>query len=35
VLAQAEGLGKTFNTLYDQLDKQNSLINQQLGALAS
>ncbi|WP_342625935.1 hypothetical protein, partial [Pseudomonas aeruginosa] len=21
VLAQAEGLGKTFNTLYDQLDK--------------
>ncbi|TAI79841.1 flagellar hook-associated protein FlgK, partial [Klebsiella pneumoniae] len=29
------GLGKTFKTLYDQLDKQNSLINQQLGALAS
>ncbi|MGA4815629.1 FlgK family flagellar hook-associated protein [Pseudomonas aeruginosa] len=29
------GWAKTFNTLYDQLDKQNSLINQQLGALAS
>lgn len=35
VLAQAQGLSKTFNTLYDQLDKQNSLINQQLGALTS
>ncbi len=35
MLAQAQGLSKTFNTLYDQLDKQNSLINQQLGALTS
>lgn len=35
MLARAQGLSKTFNTLYDQLDKQNSLINQQLGALTS
>lgn len=33
VLAQADGLAQSFNTLYDQLDKQNTLINQQLGAL--
>jgi flagellar hook-associated protein 1 FlgK len=33
VLAQADGLSQSFNTLYDQLDKQNTLINQQLGAL--
>ncbi|GGJ80545.1 flagellar hook-associated protein FlgK [Pseudomonas matsuisoli] len=33
VLAQASGLSQSFNTLYDQLDKQNTLINQQLGAL--
>lgn len=35
LLAEAQGLSKSFNTLYDQLDKQNSLINQQLGSLAS
>ncbi|MBM7059579.1 flagellar hook-associated protein FlgK [Pseudomonas sp. UL073] len=35
LLAQAQGLSKTFNTLYDQLDKQNTLINQQLGSLAT
>lgn len=35
LLAQAQGVSKSFNTLYDQLDKQNSLINQQLGSLAS
>ncbi len=34
-LPRPRGWAKTFNTLYDQLDKQNSLINQQLGALAS
>lgn len=34
VLSQAEGLAKSFNTLYDQLDQQNTLINQQLGALS-
>lgn len=34
LLAQAEGLSETFNTLYDQLDAQNTLINQQLGSLA-
>lgn len=34
VLAQSQGLAKSFNTLYDQLDKQNTLINQQLGALS-
>lgn len=33
VLSQASGLSSSFNTLYDQLDKQNSLINQQLSAL--
>lgn len=35
VLSQAAGLSDSFNTLYDQLDKQNSLINQQLGALTT
>ncbi|MCY1392402.1 flagellar hook-associated protein FlgK [compost metagenome] len=35
LLAEAQGLSKSFNTLYDQLDKQNGLINQQLGTLAS
>lgn len=35
LLAEAQGVSKSFNTLYDQLDKQNSLINQQLGSLAS
>ena len=35
LLAAAQGLSKSFNTLYDQLDKQNSLINQQLGSLAN
>lgn len=35
LLAESQGLSKTFNTLYDQLDKQNSLINQQLGSLAN
>ncbi|MBO3275792.1 flagellar hook-associated protein FlgK [Pseudomonas schmalbachii] len=35
LLAEAQGLSKSFNTLYDQLDKQNGLINQQLGSLAS
>lgn len=33
VLAQAQGLSKSFNTLYDQIDKQNSQINDQLSAL--
>lgn len=35
LLAEAQGISKSFNTLYDQLDKQNSLINQQLGSLAN
>lgn len=35
LLAEAQGVSKSFNTLYDQLDKQNSLINQQLGSLAN
>jgi flagellar hook-associated protein 1 FlgK len=35
VLSQAAGLSSSFNTMYDQLDKQNSLINQQMGALTS
>ncbi|AGI23637.1 flagellar hook-associated protein FlgK [Pseudomonas sp. ATCC 13867] len=35
LLAEAQGLSKSFNTLYDQLDKQNSLINQQLDSLAN
>ncbi len=35
VLSQAAGLSDSFNTLYDQLDKQNSLINQQLSALTT
>ena len=35
VLSQAKGLADTFNTLYDQLDKQNSQINDQLGALTT
>lgn len=33
VLTASQNLASSFNTLYDQLDKQNSLINQQLGAL--
>ena len=33
VLAQAQGLAKSFNTLYDQIDKQNGQINDQLSAL--
>lgn len=33
VLAQAQGLTKSFNTLYDQIDKQNGQINDQLTAL--
>lgn len=35
VLSQASGLSDSFNTLYDQLDKQNGLINQQLSALTT
>ncbi|MBB4819094.1 flagellar hook-associated protein 1 FlgK [Pseudomonas alcaligenes] len=35
VLSQAKGLEDAFNTLYDQLDKQNSQINDQLGALTT
>lgn len=35
VLSQASGLSDSFNTLYDQLDKQNSLINQQMSALTT
>ncbi len=35
VLSQAGGLSDSFNTLYDQLDKQNSLINQQMSALTT
>ncbi|MGY4532408.1 flagellar hook-associated protein 1 FlgK [Pseudomonas sp. TE3786] len=35
VLSQASGLSNSFNTLYDQLDKQNGLINQQLDALTT
>lgn len=35
VLSQAQGLSDSFNTLYDQLDKQNGLINQQLSALTT
>ncbi|KTT45353.1 flagellar hook protein FlgK, partial [Pseudomonas oryzihabitans] len=31
--AQAQGLAKSFNTLYDQIDKQNGQINDQLSAL--
>lgn len=33
VLAQAQGMAKSFNTLYDQIDKQNGQINDQLSAL--
>lgn len=35
VLAQAQGLSKSFNTLYDQIDKQNGQINDQLSALTN
>jgi len=35
VLAQAQGLAKSFNTLYDQIDKQNGQINDQLAALTN
>ncbi len=35
VLTASQNLSSSFNTLYDQLDKQNSLINQQLGALTT
>ncbi len=35
VLSQAAGLSSSFNTMYDQLDKQNTLINQQMGALTT
>jgi flagellar hook-associated protein 1 FlgK len=35
VLAQAQGMAKSFNTLYDQVDKQNGQINDQLSALTN
>lgn len=35
VLAQAQGMAKSFNTLYDQIDKQNGQINDQLSALTN
>ncbi|MCJ8167963.1 flagellar hook-associated protein FlgK [Atopomonas sediminilitoris] len=33
LLSEAEGLAKRFNTVYEQLDKQNSFVNQQLVAV--
>ncbi|WP_263139186.1 flagellar hook-associated protein FlgK [Pseudomonas sp. RIT-PI-AD] len=35
VLTQSQSLASSFNTVYDQLDKQNTMINQQLGALTT